>query len=106
VMILSLGGFAGAIALQFLVPALSTVIFYVLILWIVASFFVYRLPAMSRTIGRPAPPRPASFSPAITPAFGPGSSPPTDLGFCAFCGTNVEPGTHLCPSCGRTLSPV
>ena len=106
VLVVSLFAMAAAFVADYLFPAVSGFIFYGLLLWLVAGFFIYRLPVMSRNVGgRPA--RPAPFAPpAPPPAFGPGSSPPLDLGFCMFCGTNLEPGTHLCPACGHNLGPV
>ncbi|MGI0132589.1 MAG: hypothetical protein ACREDK_05805 [Thermoplasmata archaeon] len=107
VLVVSLVAMGVAFLVDFLVPAVAGFIFYGLLLWLVAGFFIYRLPVMSRSVGTAPAPRPAPFlPPAPTPAFGPGSSPPVDLGFCMFCGTNLEPGTPQCPTCGHALAPV
>ena len=95
VLIVSLFAMAVAFVADYLVPAVSGFIFYGLLLWLVAGFFIYRLPVMARNVGG-APPRPAPCTPtAPPPAFGPGSSPPVELGFCMFCGWILESGTHL-----------
>jgi hypothetical protein len=109
VSIVSLVAVLGAIALQFVYPGLQLIIFYVVLVWVLLGFFIYRLPIMSRQVGRT---RPASALPAPSAApndpLGGGAPPPAGtsagaLGFCLYCGSIVDPGTALCPSCGRSL---
>ncbi len=113
-MIASLGLLVVGITLQFLYPALATYIFWLFLAWIVLSFFIFRLPVMSRSIGRgptssppnalsprsatgPSAPLPSSASSPSSPA-----APP--IGFCIYCANAIEPGTTICPSCGHALS--
>lgn len=105
VLLTSLLAMAVAFAVDFLYPAVSGIIFYGLLLWLIAGFFIYRMPVMSRNVGS-GPSRPPPMTAPVPPAFGPGSSPPVELEFCMFCGTHIEPGTHLCPTCGHSLRPV
>lgn len=105
ILLVSLFAMAIAIVVDFVVPALSGIIFYALLLWLIASFFIYRMPAVSRNLGR-GPTRPSPTPVAAPPAFGPGASPPVELEFCMYCGTHVDPGTNLCPACGHALHPV
>ena len=104
--IVNIGIFLVLFALEFVIPRYATYLFYLLLAWFVASFLILRLPFMSRRVG--GGPRPA---PAPTPAGEPlpSSGAPvsagvdaTEIGFCPHCGTNVAPGTLVCPACGRS----
>lgn len=91
-------------ALTFLVPPLSGLVFYLLLGWFVTSIFLFRLPVMSRRVGAPATRPAAARSDAPLPSAGAGSGPGVDaleIGFCPRCGTNLAPGTLVCPACGR-----
>ncbi len=104
--IVNIGVFLTLFALEFLVQAYATLIFYALIAWFVASFLILRAPFMSRRIGLPSTPRssPGGFGaplPSSTAPLGTGLDS-AEIGFCPHCGTNVPPGTLLCPSCGRS----
>jgi hypothetical protein len=107
VTILNLVGFAIAIALEFVYPEIALPVFYALLIWYVASIFLYRSSFMARPIGRGAPPAAPPPPPAPLPAAAaaPAPSGPTlsQLDFCAFCGTNVKPGTTQCPVCGKPI---
>jgi len=85
-------------------PTISAVLFWGVLVWFVASFFVYRHPAMSRPVGLGRTPRPAGNGTGGAAPLP--STSPVDLGFCLHCGTHVAPGTSECPSCGRTVLPV
>jgi hypothetical protein len=93
-----------ALALQFFVPVLGAYLLYGLLGWFMLSFFLYRMPVMSRRLfGRSGPT--ASATP-VRPVVGiPLASNPegTPLGFCAYCATAVEPGTPVCPACGHAI---
>lgn len=93
-----------ALVAQIFDPAISSLLFWGVLIWFVASLFLYRLPVMSRPIGlgRSAPPSGAGAPlPSATP-----SGPPVDVGFCVHCGTHIAPGISVCPNCGRTVLPV
>jgi hypothetical protein len=97
-----------AIALQFLFPAIQLYIFYIVLIWVFAGLFIYRLPVMSRRVGfgRPlsTPPSPAPLaSNPLGPPGPPAGTSAGALGFCMYCGSMVDAGTAVCPSCGRTL---
>lgn len=105
--IVNIGIFLGLFALEFVFTRYATWLFYALLVWFVVSFLLFRLPIMSRTIGgpptRPAPATAGTPLPSSGPASGPGPSVDgTDLGFCPHCGTNLAPGTLVCPSCGKS----
>ena len=93
---------AAAILVQFVAPAISGLLFYGVLGWFVVSLFLYRLPAMNRPIGGPKTPKPTADAAPPLPSGGPAVS----LDFCTHCGTNVAPGSSVCPSCGRTILPV
>ncbi len=93
-----------AIALQFYIPGLAEVLLYALLAWFIVSIFVYRMPVMSRPVfasggsAAGSPPAPLSIGVPLT------SNPTgTQLTFCAYCATPVEPGTPICPSCHHTI---
>jgi len=86
-----------AIAVDYYVPALYFWLLGALLVWFAVGFYVYRLPVMSRPIFGTAPP-PARAAPS-----GPLAESPAPLGFCAYCATPLEPGTPICPACGRTV---
>ncbi|MCI4361190.1 MAG: hypothetical protein L3J91_05755 [Thermoplasmata archaeon] len=90
-----------AIVLQFFIPGLAVLLLYGLLGWFIVSIFVYRLPVMSRPLfGGPA------AAPAAPPPLGvPLTSTPggTQLSFCAYCATPVEPGTPICPACHHSI---
>jgi len=98
----------GLFALQLVVPALAIYVFYGLLFWLFASFFVFRLPGMSRPIPGtgaargPSPPGSAT-PPPVAGAPLPSTGAPVALGFCAFCGTDLPVGTATCPSCGHAV---
>jgi hypothetical protein len=104
--IVNIGIFLMLFALEFVIPRYATYLFYLLLGWFVASFLILRLPIMSRRVGGgPAPaPTPAA---ANAPLPSSGAPAPTavdagELGFCPHCGTNVAPGTLVCPACGKS----
>ena len=99
--IVNVGVFAVAIAFDFLVPGVASWIFYALLAWFFASLFVFRLPVMSRPIGRAVGTAPRGTVPSTAPL--PSSPANTNLGFCVYCAAPIEPGTPVCPSCGRTI---
>ena len=86
-----------AIAVDYYVPALYFWLLGALLVWFAVGFYVYRLPAMSRPIFGSAPAAPAP------PPFGEPTPSATTLGFCAYCAAPFEPGTMVCPSCGRSV---
>jgi hypothetical protein len=94
-----------ALVAQIFDPAISPLLFWGVLIWFIASLFLYRLPAMSRPVswGRSAGRPSTSGSPLPS---GQPSTPPVDLGFCVRCGTHLTPGTPICPTCGRTVLPV
>ncbi|MFZ0891148.1 MAG: hypothetical protein WB778_02560 [Thermoplasmata archaeon] len=114
-MIASLALLVVGITLQFLYPVLATYIFWLFLAWIVLSFFIFRLPVMSRSIGRSANPSPPGTLPSASggstgaplttsaPSY-PTAAPP--IGFCIYCAAAIEPGTTVCPACGHALSPI
>ncbi|MCI4335781.1 MAG: hypothetical protein L3K17_01090 [Thermoplasmata archaeon] len=92
----SLGVLLAAVVLEFLFPQYSTIIFFVLLAWVIISFTYFLSPAARR---RPSPAGMGTSSrgpPNLT-----GLSP--DIGFCIYCAAPLEPGTTTCPSCGRSL---
>ncbi|MCI4320742.1 MAG: hypothetical protein L3K18_09195 [Thermoplasmata archaeon] len=94
-----------ALVAQIFDPAISPFLFWGVLIWFIASLFLYRLPAMSRPVGwGKSAPRPSNGGTALP--SGMPSTPPVDLGFCVRCGTHITPGTSVCPSCGRTVLPV
>lgn len=108
VSIVSVAAVLVAFGLQILYPHEQLYIFYIVLVWVIAGFFVYRLPIMSRTVGGTK--RLSGGSPVASasdhPIPGMGPPPGTSagaLGFCMYCGSHVDPGTALCPSCGRSL---
>jgi hypothetical protein len=114
-MIASLALLVVGITLQFLYPVLATYIFWLFLVWIVLSFFIFRLPVMSRSIGRSATPSPPGTLPSASAAGSgaplasassplPAAAPP--IGFCIYCAAAIEPGTTVCPSCGHALGPI
>jgi hypothetical protein len=94
--------FAAIFATMFILPSLSTLVFYGLLFWFIASFFVFRLPGLSGSpSGRGNPTGgPPSGSPGAPPLP---SSPPVSLGFCAFCGRDLPTGSSICPGCGHAV---
>jgi len=106
VLILYVAVLGVAFALQFLEPALSVYVFYGLLFWLVASFFVFRLPGMSRPVPGTGGGRGAS-PPGAAPRASPGaplpSTGPLSLGFCAFCGRDLPVGSTTCPGCGHPV---
>ncbi|MCI4331687.1 MAG: zinc ribbon domain-containing protein [Thermoplasmata archaeon] len=108
VSIVSLAAVFGAIGLQVVYPKLQLDIFYIVLVWVIAGFFIYRLPIMSRQVGQPrvSAAAPAALPSAASPLGGVAPPPGTSagaLGFCLYCGSMVDPGTALCPNCGRSL---
>jgi zinc ribbon protein len=103
--IVNIGIFLALFALEFVFTRYATLLFYVLLGWFVASFLLFRLPFMSRRIGAPVA-RPAPEAPGTPLPSSAGLPPPlvdgTEIGFCPHCGTNIAPGTLVCPSCGKS----
>lgn len=95
-----LGTVIVAIALNLFYPAIAVFVLYGLLIWFVASLFLYRLPIMGRRIGALRRPNATAATPTAAPSSG---TAPTFLGFCTNCATPVEPGTPVCPSCGRRI---
>jgi hypothetical protein len=93
-----------AIALQYFIPGLALYLLYGLLGWFIVSIFVYRLPVMSRPVfssGRaPTVSAEAPLSIGVPLASSPGG---TQLNFCAYCATPVEPGTPVCPACHHAI---
>jgi hypothetical protein len=105
-MLAYLGVVIVVIVLQIFDPALSGILFWGLLLWLIASFFIYRLPIMNRPVGWGTSGAGASTSYSTTPTPRPPPTAPVDLGFCMYCGTHIPAGSSTCPSCGRTILPV
>lgn len=101
----SMGVFIALILLEFLLPAISTYVLFGLAGWLIASLFLYRLPVMSRTIGKGAAPGAPAPAPLRSGRPLPGATLPSGLDFCLYCAGPVERGTPVCPQCGRTLPP-
>lgn len=102
--IVNIGVFLALFALEFTIPAYSSWIFYALLGWFIGSFLILRAPFMSRPVGRPtARPAPVSTGTPLPSSALPSSSgiDGAEIGFCPHCGTNVAPGTLVCPSCGK-----
>jgi hypothetical protein len=97
-----------AILIQFVFPILAFYVLVGLLAWFILSLFVYRLPVMSRPIGRtrPAPAAAAGFGApnvaAPLPA-GPSAGPSAPLDFCPYCAAPVAPGTPVCPECHHRI---
>ncbi len=108
-LIANVGIFAAVLVIDTQFAGASTWVFYVLLVWIIASIFIYRLPVMNRRIGGPPMvpgPTGTTTAPSIAPAT-PSAAPlpsTADLGFCIHCGTVVSPGVTRCPTCGRPTS--
>jgi hypothetical protein len=104
----NIGIFLMLFALEFVIPRYATYLFYLLLGWFVASFLILRLPIMSRRVGGGPAPAPAlAGANAPLPSSGAGAPAPSgidvgELGFCPHCGTNVAPGTLVCPTCGKS----
>ncbi|MCI4348042.1 MAG: zinc ribbon domain-containing protein [Thermoplasmata archaeon] len=102
--IVNIGVFLALFALEFTIPKYSSWIFYALLGWFIGSFLLLRAPFMSRQVGRgTARPAPVSSSLPLPSSGFPGT-PVVDgaeIGFCPHCGTNIAPGTLICPSCGK-----
>ena len=94
--VVSLGVLLAAVLLQYLFPQYSTIIFFVLLIWVIASFVYFLRPS---AMGG-ARPTLSSSAPLSTPNLS-GLTP--DIGFCIYCATPLEPGASTCPSCGRSL---
>ncbi len=88
----------GAIAVDYYVPALYFWLLGALLVWFVVGFYVYRLPAMNRPVFGTAP---AAASAPLP--FGEPTPSSSTLGFCAYCAAPLEPGTVMCPACGRSV---
>jgi hypothetical protein len=86
-----------AIAVDYYIPGLYFWLLGALLVWFAVGFYVYRLPIMTRPVfgGTPAA--------APPPAAGTSPEPVTSLGFCAYCAAPLEPGTPICPACGRSV---
>jgi hypothetical protein len=99
-----LGTVIVAVALNLFYPSIAVWVLYGLLIWFVASLFLYRLPVMARPIGNLRRPGP---NPSVTPLSSNSTvsagGPSAFLGFCTNCATPVEPGTPVCPSCGRRI---
>ena len=93
-----------ALLVQFLYPALGVYVFYGLLFWLVASFFVFRLPGMNRNVTGGGSARPTPSTQSAGPSAPPlPSTPPVALEFCAFCGTSLPEGATKCPACGHAV---
>jgi hypothetical protein len=104
VTILYLAAVAVAIALQFFIPGLAILLLYGLLGWFIVSIFVYRLPVMSRPVfGRASAPTVSAQAPLAIGVPLTSSPGGTQLAFCAYCATPVEPGTPICPSCHHAI---
>jgi hypothetical protein len=101
-----LGVVIAVIVLQIYDPALSGILFWGLLIYLVLSFFLYRLPVMNRPVGWGSSSGGAASSSAPLPSARAPPTPPVDLGFCMYCGTHLVAGASTCPSCGRTVLPV
>ena len=90
--------------LQLLYPALAVYIFWTFLVWLIASLFLFRMPAMSRPIGGPAStPSLSQASQALPSAAGSAPTHSSSLGFCVYCAGPIEPGTAVCPACGHRI---
>ncbi|MFG1530043.1 MAG: zinc ribbon domain-containing protein [Thermoplasmata archaeon] len=88
-----------ALAIYFLVPSLSTIAFYGLLLWMFVSLALAYHPRTSGRIGAGAPRLGTAPSGSGAPLASSGAAP---LGFCIWCGTAYPPGATQCPACGRS----
>ncbi|HUI38652.1 MAG TPA: hypothetical protein VLY85_03370 [Thermoplasmata archaeon] len=89
-----------ALALQFIYPWIAIYVFYGFLFWLVASFFVFRMPAMNRPVSGAAPRPPAPLGPPAAPGAAPApAGGGLKLSFCAFCGADLPIGAAQCPSC-------
>jgi hypothetical protein len=98
-----------ALLVQFVYPVLALYVLYGLLAWFVASLVIYRLPIMSRPLRRAGPTgtpyavTPAPSAPTATGApLASGDGAP--LSFCTYCAHPIEPGTPVCPECGRRIA--
>ena len=103
-----------AIVVAFLVlfefPAYSPLTFYALVAWIFIGLALMYLPSARRTA--PVAPGSGPSSPtfpsgaATSGASSSGSTEPSALDFCIWCGTTLPFGSPSCPACGRRVSAI
>jgi hypothetical protein len=97
-----------ALLVQFVYPVLALYVLYGLLAWFVASLVIYRLPIMTRPIRRPVVAS-APYAPTKVPGPSPSAGVPlasgssAQLTFCTYCAHPIEPGTPVCPECGRRI---
>lgn len=96
---LNLALFAAAVVAEILLPRYSTLIFYGLIGWMVASLVLFYGPGSRRTLGGPRPAA-AGAAPPLP------SGPPARVGFCVYCGTDLAGEASVCPACGKPVQAI
>lgn len=99
---LNLALFGAAIAAEFLLPAYSGIIFYALLGWMLVSLVIFYGPGSRGAFGRP---QPTASGPLPSSGAAP-SGPPTRIGFCVYCGTEMSADATTCPSCGRAVRSI
>jgi hypothetical protein len=97
---LNLALFGVGIAAEFLLPQYSAPIFYALLAWMFVSLLIFYGPGSRVGMARPTP------SAAPLPSAPGASGPPTRIGFCVYCGTELPAGALNCPACGRAAKPI
>jgi hypothetical protein len=102
----NIGVFLALFVLEFTVRAIAGAVFYILLVWFVGSFFLFRARFMSREVHlrptRPAAPASPHSAPLSSSSPRSPSAPgAADLGFCPSCGTYLAPGAEVCPQCGK-----
>ncbi len=94
---------AVSLAVDFFFPAYGTLVTYLLLFWLIASFLLFRSfrptgPASRPSSSPAAPANPATGAGAPLP-----SGPPVQLGFCAYCASPLPQGATSCPVCHRAV---
>lgn len=102
VALLNLALFGGAVVAELLYPAYASWIFYGLLLWMLVSFVYFYRPTRDRSLGGG---RGYAASGAPSPSPLP-SGPPTQVGFCVFCGTHLDAAASSCPACLKPAHPI
>ena len=95
--------FASAIALQLLVPSVSTYVFYGATAWFIVSLLLTF--GWLRQSARPSSVGVGSGAAGLARVPPVPRTAPIDLGFCVYCAAFIEPGLSACPACGRAVGP-
>jgi|HubBroStandDraft_1064217.scaffolds.fasta_scaffold02229_8 hypothetical protein len=93
---------AAAIGVYYAFPQYATIVFYILLGWMFASFALMYHPRANRPVSsaNPSGMTVSADSPLSSSA---GHEHASSIGFCMYCAAPLAPGTDRCPSCGRTL---